>query len=97
MDGCTTDGRTTDVPTFRHLLGIFFVRNTQQYVGQTDRHTDLQRETIIPRNYHVAGYNNTDTDKYLYNLLAACTDKYLYNLLATRPSPVNKNKGYYQI
>ena len=26
--------------------------------GRTDRHTDVQRETIIPRNYRVAGYKN---------------------------------------
>ena len=26
--------------------------------GQTDRHTDIQRETIIPRHYCVAGYKN---------------------------------------
>ena len=24
--------------------------------GQTDRHTDVQRELIIPRHYRVAGY-----------------------------------------
>ena len=26
--------------------------------GRTDRHTDVQRETIIPRHYRVAGYKN---------------------------------------
>ena len=26
--------------------------------GRTDRHTDVQRETIISRHYRVAGYNN---------------------------------------
>ena len=26
--------------------------------GRTDRHTDVQRETIIPRHYCVAGYKN---------------------------------------
>ena len=28
----------------------------QTYSRQTDRHTDIQRETIIPRQYCVAGY-----------------------------------------
>ena len=27
--------------------------------GQTDGHTDVQRETIIPRHYCVTGYNNS--------------------------------------
>ena len=27
---------------------------------RTDRHTDVQRETIIPRHYCVAGYKNAD-------------------------------------
>ena len=39
-----TDGRTTD----------------RRADGRTDRHTDVQRETIIPRHYRVAGYNNTN-------------------------------------
>ena len=26
--------------------------------GRTDRHTNVQRETIIPRHYRVAGYKN---------------------------------------
>ena len=29
--------------------------------GRTDRHTDVQRETIIPRHYCVAGYKNART------------------------------------
>ena len=29
----------------------------------TDRHTDLQRETITPRHYRVAGYNDGKTTK----------------------------------
>ena len=29
------------------------------YDWRTDRHTDVQRETIIPHHYCVAGYNNT--------------------------------------
>ena len=27
--------------------------------GRTDRYTDVQRETIIPRHYRVAGYNKS--------------------------------------
>ena len=27
--------------------------------GPTDRHTDVQRETIIPRHYRVAGYKTS--------------------------------------
>ena len=30
--------------------------------GRTDRHTDVQRETIIPRHYFVAGYKNSLID-----------------------------------
>ena len=29
--------------------------------GWTDRHTDIQRETIIPSHYRVAGYKNVKT------------------------------------
>ena len=32
------------------------------YDGQTDRHTDLECETIIPCHYCVAGYKNPDDD-----------------------------------
>ena len=32
-------------------------------VRRTDRHTDVQRETIIPRHYCVAGYKNLKTAK----------------------------------
>ena len=28
--------------------------------GQTDRNTDIQRQTIIPCYYHVGGYKNTE-------------------------------------
>ena len=31
--------------------------------GWTDRHKDVQHETIIPRHYRVAGYENTEVSK----------------------------------
>ena len=31
----------------------------EQADRQTDRHKDIQSETIIPRHYHVVGYKNT--------------------------------------
>ena len=35
--------------------------------GRSDRHTDVQRETIIPRHYRVAGYkNNNKKDPFQY-------------------------------
>ena len=38
------------------------------YDGRTDRHTDVQRETIIPRHYCVAGYKKTVLN-IMYNML----------------------------
>ena len=32
--------------------------------GRTDRHTDMQRETIIPRHSRVAGYKNYEPKAY---------------------------------
>ena len=38
------------------------------YDRQTDRHTDVQRENIIPRHYCVAGYKKTVLN-IMYNML----------------------------
>ena len=32
--------------------------DARQLGGQTDRHMDSQRDTIVPRHYHVVGYKN---------------------------------------
>ena len=35
--------------------------------GWKDRHLDVQRETIIPRHYRVAGYNSIDPNQMLHS------------------------------
>ena len=48
-----TDGCTTD----------------RRMDGQMDRHMDVQRETIIPHHYIVAGYKKTTKNNMLYNVV----------------------------
>ena len=49
--------KSTDIYSSYHLE-MKIQTDLYQMDGWTDRHTDSQRDTIIPRHYHEAGYKN---------------------------------------
>ena len=49
-----------------YLLKLSSGNEKRTYDGRTDRHTAVQRETIIPRHYGVAGYKKGGITMALY-------------------------------
>ena len=57
------------IPSLMKIIDVFSSNHPETKYGETynTRNTDFQHETIIPRDYRVAGYKIVNTPQPLYN------------------------------